>query len=463
MAHKYSTLFKWINVVVDYFLLNGTLYFCFILADNELIWAEVYDYRLTIVLLNFSWFYSSNICNVYSQILKRNAAPVMSANVAALCVFISLSAAIKLLLPHFYIPPTPFIYYFVLFPAFIIGWRLSFLLYRKYKKNKWATSSSIAIVGASPAGIELYNYINANSELDYQIAGMFDDDPTKVPPHIHYLGNAKDSVSYASTNKISEIYCSLPNQAFEVIEKLILEADKYMVRFRLVPDVKGALNGRFMVELVGPVTILKPRQEPLENKANEIIKRAFDIVFSSLVLLFILSWLTPVLAVIIKLESKGPVFFKQLRSGKNNKSFQCLKFRSMALNNNADKLQACKGDFRVTRIGRILRKTSIDELPQFINVFFGNMSVVGPRPHMLKHTKDYSQLINNYMVRHFLTPGITGWAQVNGFRGETKETMAMLNRVQADLWYLENWTLYLDLKIVFLTVWQSFQRNENVY
>lgn len=322
-------------------------------------------------------------------------------------------------------------------------------------------SSSIAIVGASATGKELYNYITSSSELDYHIAGIFDDDPTKVPSHIPYLGKVEECVACASAKNIQEIYCALPNNAYEIVEKLIQEADKCMVRLRVVPDLKSLTHQNFLVELLGYVPVLKPRQEPLENKANEVIKRLFDIGFSILVIVFILSWLTPLLGILIKIDSKGPVFFKQLRSGKKNKAFYCLKFRSMQVNNNADNLQACNGDARITRIGRFLRKTSIDELPQFINVLFGDMSVVGPRPHMLKHTSDYSQVINNYMVRHFLTPGITGWAQVNGYRGETKETVHMLNRVQADLWYLENWTLLLDIKIVLLTLWQMFRRDGN--
>jgi exopolysaccharide biosynthesis polyprenyl glycosylphosphotransferase len=241
------------------------------------------------------------------------------------------------------------------------------------------------------------------------------------------------------------------------------EADKHMIRLRLVPDVKRAFDKNILLELYGHMPILTPRQEPLENKANEFVKRAFDIVFSSFVLVFLLSWLLPLLALIIKLDSKGPVFFKQLRSGRNNKPFYCLKFRSMYVNTDSDSKQASRGDSRITRIGAVLRKTNLDELPQFINVLFGDMSVVGPRPHMLKHTEDYSLLIDNYMVRHFLTPGITGWAQVNGYRGETKETSLMNERVKADIWYLENWSFFLDLKIVFLTVWQAIRGNENAY
>jgi exopolysaccharide biosynthesis polyprenyl glycosylphosphotransferase len=236
-----------------------------------------------------------------------------------------------------------------------------------------------------------------------------------------------------------------------------------MTRMRIVPDLKGIFDRNLMLEVYGQMPILTPRQEPLENKANEMIKRAFDIFFSLFVVIFFLSWLTPIIALIIKMDSKGPVFFRQLRTGKNNKPFYCFKFRSMAINTDSDNKQASKGDARITKVGAFLRKYSIDELPQFFNVLLGDMSVVGPRPHMLKHTQDYSKLIDNYMVRHFLSPGITGWAQVNGYRGETKETASMSKRVDADIWYLENWTLFLDVKIVFLTLWQTIRGNENAF
>lgn len=196
---------------------------------------------------------------------------------------------------------------------------------------------------------------------------------------------------------------------------------------------------------------------------NGAAKRAFDFVFALLVTVLLLSWLIPIIALIIKLDSKGPVFFKQLRTGKDNKPFYCLKFRSMRLNIDSDHKQASKGDNRITKVGAFMRKTSIDELPQFINVLRGEMSVVGPRPHMLLHTEVYSAVIDDFMLRHTVTPGITGLAQVAGHRGETKETAAMVERVNADIWYIKNWSFFLDLKIVFLTICQVVTGSEKAY
>ena len=192
-------------------------------------------------------------------------------------------------------------------------------------------------------------------------------------------------------------------------------------------------------------------------------KRFIDYLFSLLVLTFVLLWLVPLVALLIKLDSRGPIFFRQLRTGKDGFPFYCLKFRSMHVNTESDSQQACRQDRRVTRIGRILRKTSIDELPQFFNVLRGEMSVVGPRPHMLQHTAQYNNLLDNFMVRHAVAPGITGWAQVIGYRGETKEISAMAKRLEADLWYLENWSILLDIKIMLLTVLVCIKDTQHVY
>jgi putative colanic acid biosysnthesis UDP-glucose lipid carrier transferase len=193
---------------------------------------------------------------------------------------------------------------------------------------------------------------------------------------------------------------------------------------------------------------------------NKFFKRLFDIIFSLFTIIFVFSWLCPILAILIKLESKGPVFFVQLRTGKNNRNF---KFRSMRVNHEADKLQATRDDHRITKIGAVLRKTSLDELPQFFNVLIGNMSIVGPRPHMICHTEKYSQLTDKFKVRHLLKPGITGWAQISGLRGEVNNAEAMLKRVDADMWYMKNWSFLLDIKIIFLTFWITLKGDKNAY
>jgi putative colanic acid biosynthesis UDP-glucose lipid carrier transferase len=262
-------------------------------------------------------------------------------------------------------------------------------------------------------------------------------------------------VDYLRTHQVDEVFCAFPSISKDAVNQLMQQADQSLARFRLVPEYYEYFQGRgrVSVEMLDNIPVISGRHEPLENPMNAAGKRLFDIVFSLIVIVCLLSWLLPILALIIKLTSRGPVFFKQKRSGRNNQAFYCLKLRSMRVNDDADRVQATQKDSRITPIGAFLRKTSLDELPQFFNVLIGNMSIVGPRPHMLKHTEDYSKIIDKFMVRHFVKPGITGWAQVTGLRGETRTPQEMQNRVEADVWYLEHWSFLLDMKIIFLTVW----------
>ena len=182
-----------------------------------------------------------------------------------------------------------------------------------------------------------------------------------------------------------------------------------------------------------------------------------------LLIILVLSWLVPIVGLLIWLDNRGPIFFVQQRSGKGGKPFGCIKFRSMKVNRDANSKMATKNDARITRLGRFLRKSSLDEMPQFFNVFMSDMSIVGPRPHMTKHTDDYSKMLNHYMIRHFLKPGITGWAQIHGFRGEIKYMEDINNRVEYDLWYLENWSLWLDTRIIAMTAFNMAKGEKNAY
>jgi exopolysaccharide biosynthesis polyprenyl glycosylphosphotransferase len=236
-----------------------------------------------------------------------------------------------------------------------------------------------------------------------------------------------------------------------------------LIRLRLIPEYKGFEYAQLKTDFLGHVPVFYLRVSPLDMPLNRWIKRIFDVVFSSIVILLVLWWLLPILGIIIKLESKGPIFFKQKRSGMNNHDFYCYKLRSMAVNRDQDEVQATKGDRRITRFGAFLRKTSLDELPQFFNVWWGDMSVVGPRPHMIAHTEQYRQLIDQYMVRHWIKPGVTGLSQVKGYRGETTDPRMMKNRIKVDVFYLEHWTFLLDLKVVLLTVYNALRGEDNAY
>ncbi|OFX67447.1 MAG: hypothetical protein A2X12_11410 [Bacteroidetes bacterium GWE2_29_8] len=235
------------------------------------------------------------------------------------------------------------------------------------------------------------------------------------------------------------------------------------MRLKLVPDFSGFLNKKVEIKFYNKIPILTLHKEPLENPVNRIIKRFFDIIFSSLVILIVFPLIFPIIALIIKLTSRGPVFYKQKRAGRNYKVFIIWKFRSMTLGNNKEYIQAKKEDARVTKIGKFIRKTSIDELPQFLNVLMGDMSVVGPRPHPLKLDEEYKMLVDQYMIRNWVKPGITGFAQVKGFRGETESKWKMHKRVQYDIWYIENYTFFLDMYIIVNTILNIFKGEKNAY
>jgi putative colanic acid biosynthesis UDP-glucose lipid carrier transferase len=243
--------------------------------------------------------------------------------------------------------------------------------------------------------------------------------------------------------------------------RLAKAAEVHLIKFKYVPDLSDYTD--CLIDLVNDSPILSLSHQPSESFTGQIKKRVFDILFSSIIIVFVLSWLLPILALIIKLDSEGPVLFIQMRSGKNNRPFRCIKLRSLTINRDADTLQVSRNDTRITKVGRFLRRSSLDELPQFFNVFFGNMSIVGSRPHMLKHTEEYSKMEDTYMLRHLLKPGVTGWAQINGHRGEIKHKEQLTKRIQHDIWYIENWNIWLDIKIVFATISLTFKGDENAF
>jgi len=272
-----------------------------------------------------------------------------------------------------------------------------------------------------------------------------------------------NAIHNASEKEVNELYIVTQPDFIVDLNYFFELGDKHCMRLKFVPDFSLISKNHFSASNFGNFHVIKPRYEPLQNPYNRLAKRVFDILFSLLVIILILSWLYPLLAFLIKKESKGPVLFKQMRTGKKNEPFWCYKFRSMYINVGDESQQAQKEDARITPIGKFLRRTSLDEMPQFFNVLMGKMSVVGPRPHMIKHTTDYNDHINNFMVRHFVKPGITGLAQVSGLRGETKKVSDMKRRVTTDIRYLQRWSLITDIKICLITVIVTLKGDKNAF
>ena len=347
-------------------------------------------------------------------------------------------------------------------PAIILFRALLLIAYRYYNGMTY-TIRKIAVVGSDESVSELYNFFDSKNTTVYRFLDSLDESLSVKEQNEFVKEELEGIKSFCLEEQVNELYISLPLMTENMIDDMADFADDNFIYFRMVTNFNVLRRKQINVDFFGHIPILSLRKEPLRTVFNQALKRAFDIAFSLGVIVFVFPILLPLVALAIKLESKGPIFFRQLRSGKNNKEFLCYKFRTMTVNKDSDAKQATKGDKRITKVGAFLRKTSLDEFPQFINVLKGDMSVVGPRPHMLKHTDEYSRIINKYLFRHFITPGITGHAQVNGYRGETTDPKLMEKRVEYDTWYIENWSLLLDIKIIFLTAWNAIRGEENAY
>ncbi|WOD45055.1 undecaprenyl-phosphate glucose phosphotransferase [Hwangdonia lutea] len=332
---------------------------------------------------------------------------------------------------------------------------LTFILLKRYRSVLRGNTRNVIVIGKNEKTRQLIKTFNNRLDFGYKFMKQYNTNKEGFSLH--------ECFNYVIDNDIDEIYFSIAELSNKQINRLIDFADNNLRELKFIPDNKDIFTKKLKYEYYDYIPILSLRSIPLQESLNKFIKRLFDILFSSFIIVFVLSWLTPILAILIKLESKGPVFFKQSRNGFNYEEFDCYKFRSMTPNKTANLHQATKGDLRVTKIGKFIRKTSIDELPQFFNVLFGDMSVVGPRPHMVSHTNMYAQKVDKFMVRHFVKPGITGLAQVSGFRGEIEEDKDIINRVKYDIFYIENWSLLLDIKIIIQTFLNALKGEEKAY
>ena len=331
----------------------------------------------------------------------------------------------------------------------------TFYLLKKYRSILSGNTRQVIIIGKNYKTLQLVNTFKTRLDFGYRVKAQFSvSDPDF---------SLDECFDYVVDNNIDEIYFSVSELSNKQINQLVDFADNNLRELKFIPDNKDIFSKKLKYEYYEYTPILSIRTIPLMEPINKFFKRLFDILFASCIIIFILSWLTPLIAILIKLESKGPVFFKQSRNGFNYKEFDCYKFRSMMPNKDAHLYQATRGDQRITKVGKWIRKTSIDELPQFFNVFFGDMSVVGPRPHMVSHTNMYAKRIDKFMVRHFVKPGITGLAQISGFRGEIETDKDIIGRVKYDIFYIENWSLLLDIRIIIRTFINAVKGEEKAY
>ena len=350
------------------------------------------------------------------------------------------------------------LYSISLFSIIIIIKSLLFYYLKKYRIVTGNNFRNAVIIGYSKEATDLKKIFEERPDYGYRFKGYFSDKKSNE----NIVGKVDSIKDFSIENKIDEIYCSLNELSDEKLKDLVEFGDENNIIVKFIPDSKAIFSKNLKIDYYELFPVLSLQKTALHDPLIKNFKRGFDFIFSLIVVILILSWLTPLMALLIKLESRGPVFFKQSRPGLDEQEFLCYKFRSMKVNVTTEK-EASRNDPRVTKIGRFIRKTSIDELPQFFNVLLGDMSVVGPRPHLWSQNKTYGNKIKKYMVRHYVKPGITGLAQVKGYRGEIETENDMVNRIKFDVYYIENWSLLMDIKIIIQTVVNIFKGEEKAY
>lgn len=444
---RYSVYLRPISYLIDLSIINGFALLFFFKEINPIVF---------VFFISISWVLLSISSNFYEVYRYTREVTILSLIFRQIVLFTLVVFAFSGYNYEFNIyPNTIFKYVTVVFIAIIAFKFALYYLLQKYRVSFGGNYRTTVILGVNKKTLALERFFNNNPEYGYIHKKTFNFRERDL--------SLSECFDFVKNEVIDEIYCSVSELTNSQLNEVIDFADNNLKILKFLPDNKEIYSKKLKYEYYDYIPIISLRDIPLEDSVNLIVKRSFDILFSSLVIIFILSWLTPILAILIKLESQGPVFFKQSRNGFNYKEFDCYKFRSMTPNKDAHLYQATRDDQRVTKIGKFIRKTSIDELPQFFNVLFGDMSVVGPRPHMVSHTNMYAKRIDKFMVRHFVKPGITGLAQISGFRGEVETDKDIIGRVKYDIFYIENWSLFLDLKIIYKTFMNAVKGEEKAY
>jgi putative colanic acid biosynthesis UDP-glucose lipid carrier transferase len=446
-AGRYSAYIRPFSCVMDLVVINALSIYNVPLHENQVMYAfsistawfviamyfgfyEVYRYTRVIEILNKTSKQTVLFTAVFIA-LELYFFPFADQGNIVLSVLIALSIVLSIKL---------FIYYFL----------------RKFRVLFGGNSRTVVLLGNDSNIDPLRHFFNDNPDYGYNLIKVFSLDKDKI-------GTTNECLSFIFDKRIDEIYCAMADLSENLVVDLINFADNNLKTLKFIPDRKLMLSSNVKVEFYDTIPVISLRNILQEESFNKAIKRAFDLVFSTIIIIGVLSWLIPIMAILIKLDSNGPLFFVQKRNGLNYVNFNCYKFRSMKLNGTADMELTFKNDTRITKIGRFIRKTSIDELPQFINVFLGEMSVVGPRPHMVSVANIYASKVDKFMVRHFVKPGITGLAQTKGYRGEVASDQDIINRVKFDILYIENWSLLLDIKIILITIYNTLKGDEKAY
>lgn len=447
MKHKegYSKLIRPALYLLDLLIITLLSYFFVSVDIVDLFFLNSFWIILSISFSFYEVYRFTKVSKVITLIFKQT--------VGLILVFIA-----YLYFKQSSIVPIKIVLFFLILFVTLNSWRifLHFIL-RRYRIITGSNYKKVVVIGSSYNTNKLIQFFNSQPGYGYKFIGFFTNNESEKK-----IGNIQSSFNFVIENDIDEVYCSVKELSDDLIKNYIDFCDINMKTLKFIPDNKELFSKNLHLNYYDLLPVLSLRKIPLEDRINYVLKRLFDIFFSLLVICLVLSWLIPVLGIIIKWESKGPIFFRQNRPGIKEKGFGCYKFRSMGVNTRAED-SATRNDPRVTRVGKFIRKTSIDELPQFFNVLFGQMSVVGPRPHLWRQNEEYAPNISKYMVRYFVKPGITGLAQVRGYRGEIETKSDIVNRTKYDVFYIENWSFLMDINIIIQTVLNVIKGEEKAY
>jgi putative colanic acid biosysnthesis UDP-glucose lipid carrier transferase len=457
MEKRLLIFFSLLSITGDLFILNFLL-LLFCLKDN---FQNIDTYWFWIsLLMNVVWIVLALSLGINSQPrIKQRKKIVRDVLIACLVLFFLLLFG-NLLFRKEFIFTSGFLKLILITPFLIIIWKLFLDSLAHFLRKHGFNPLNVLIIGYNTKIEELKDYFINNLWSGYHFKG-FIHDHKDVAGDI--IGDYEELEQIIKREKINELFLNLSEIPGNYRSSIITLAYDMHLGIKLIPDLGDFPAFYHNYQRYDLMPVLAVSKGPFSDSLNFMLKRVFDLIFSFIIIVTLLSWLSPLFAVIIKLTSRGPIFFRQKRTGYHNKTFTCMKFRTMVQNTDADRVQATENDLRITKIGRFLRRTSLDELPQFLNVIVGQMSIVGPRPHMIHHTKEYSGQIPHYLHRHYFRPGITGLAQVRGWRGETKDLDLMKARIEQDIYYIENWSLWLDIKIIFITVGNLFSGERIAY
>ncbi|MBQ0769007.1 MAG: exopolysaccharide biosynthesis polyprenyl glycosylphosphotransferase [Bizionia sp.] len=463
---RYSWLLRPFLIIFDISIVNALAFYYFSFKSDELTDFSVHYFEskavIFIIYSAIFWIFSSTILNFYRVFRYTSVITVLSLIIKQFLVFSVVIFAFVGLFRSVYLPASETFEYIILSFSIIGAVKLiSYFVLKSVRTYLKGNLRRVVIVGNNDSAQELKALFRSQKQLGYKVLATFSDTHVKSN-----TGSIADSFSYLERNMgVDEVYCAIDDLTEKQVNDFVKITNINHSNIKFVPSTKKLFSKRLKTDFYNYLPVLSIEEVALNRDFNQLVKRAFDVLFSLLVIVFILSWVSAILFVLIKLESKGPLFYKHKRNGKNYKEFTCYKFRSLRTTTEIKGTYVTENDNRVTNIGKFLRKSSIDELPQFLNVFKNDMSVVGPRPHMLSYTEDYSKKIDkyNFIFRHNVRPGITGLAQIKGYRGEIKTDEDIINRIKYDIFYIENWSLLLDVKIIFQTIINMFKGQDEAY